>query len=106
MLGLADKWNSYQQVLLLSPIETAIRYMPNIVAGCTLNILTGLIVHRVAVNYYVLITSALCAVSPLLMALIHVEWSWWYAGFWVNLLLPISVDGNGFPSDITLGSAF
>ncbi|KAL6718194.1 hypothetical protein ACLMJK_004282 [Lecanora helva] len=26
------------------------------------------------------------------MAIIDDKWSWWYAGFWVNLLLPISVD--------------
>ena len=89
-----DVRNSYQEVQHLSPIETAIRYLPNIAAGSILNILTGLIVHRVAVNYYVVIISALCSISPLLMAIIHVDWSWWLAGFWVNFLLPISVDGN------------
>ncbi|KAL9037342.1 MAG: hypothetical protein Q9214_005744 [Letrouitia sp. 1 TL-2023] len=99
-MGLLSYSLAYQRVQHLSPIETAVRYMPNIVAGSTLNILTGLIVHRIAVNRYVVIISALCSVSPLLMAVIHVDWSWWLAGFWVNLLLPISVDGK-FPHRVS-----
>lgn len=67
--------------------------MPNIIAGSTLNVVTGLIVHRIRINYYVVIISGLCALSPLLMAITKPEWSWWYTGFWVMLLLPISVDG-------------
>ncbi|KAG8529659.1 uncharacterized protein KY384_005140 [Bacidia gigantensis] len=47
----------YQRVQHLSPIETAVRFMPNIIAGGALNIITGLIIH---LNYTVanlLITS-------------------------------------------------
>ncbi|KAL9607586.1 MAG: hypothetical protein Q9167_007512 [Letrouitia subvulpina] len=96
----------YQRVQHLSPIETAVRYMPNIVARSTLNILTGLIVHRIAVNRYVVVISGLCSVSPLLMAVIHVDWSWWLAGFWVNLLLPISVDVNYTVANLLITDIF
>ena len=100
-----DTRHSYQKVQHLSPIETAVRYMPNIAAGCALNISTGLIVHKVAVNYYVVVISALCSISPFLMAIIHVDWSWWLAGFWVNFLLSTSVDGQ-FPYCVTCKLCF
>ena len=90
----ANRRFSYQQVQHLNPIETAVRYLPNITAGSVLNILTGLIVHRVWVNYYVVGISALCALAPLLMAIVDVSWPFWWCLFWVMLLLPISVDGN------------
>ena len=93
LLERADERNSYQEVQHLSPIETAVRYIPNVIAGATLNIFTGLIIHRLAVNNYVVAISAICSISPLLMAVMDIDWPWWYAGFWVNLLLPISVDG-------------
>ena len=92
--NLACAWNSYQNVQHLSPIEAAVRYMPNIAAGSSLNVVTGLIIHRVPVNYYVVIISGLCTLAPLLMAIIHVDWSFWLASFWVMFLLPTSVDGE------------
>ena len=85
---------SYQQIQQLSPLQTAIRYLPNIIAGSTLNVLTGLLVHRIPGNYYVVIISAICTTSPLLMAFVDPAWSWWWCTFWVMLFLPISVDGS------------
>ncbi|KAI4161894.1 MAG: hypothetical protein LQ342_004460 [Letrouitia transgressa] len=40
------------------------------------------------------------------MAIIHVDWSWWLAGFWVNLLLPISVDVNYTVANLLITDIF
>ena len=86
--------NSFQQVQHLSALETSIRYLPNIMAGIVLNIVTGLLLHRIRVDYFVIITSAICTISPLLMAIINPTWSWWWCTFWAMLLIPVSVNGN------------
>lgn len=57
-----------------------------------LNLSTGLLVHRIRADFLVLFTSFLCAGSPLLMAIIHPDWSWWYCAFWAVLLIPLSAD--------------
>ena len=84
---------SYQQVQRLSPIETAIRYLPNLIVGGGFNIVTGLIVHRLWVNYYVVGVSAICAVAPLLLAICNPSWSFWACNLWTMVLVPVSVDG-------------
>ena len=78
----------------MSPIGSSLRFLPNVIVGSILNITTGLIVHRVPVSLFVVLTSAICAISPLLMALINPAWSWWWCAFWAMLVLPLSIDGR------------
>lgn len=68
--------------------------MPNVIIGVLLNLGTGLLVHRLRANWLVIITTALSAGSPLLMAIINPNWSWWYCAFWAVLLGPLSADGQ------------
>ncbi|KAJ5378643.1 hypothetical protein N7509_011762 [Penicillium cosmopolitanum] len=82
----------FQEVQDLSAFETAIRFMPSVVTGIVLNIGTGLLVHRLRANWLVLVTTVLSAGSPLLMAIIDPNWSWWYCAFWAVLLAPLSAD--------------
>jgi hypothetical protein len=70
-----------------------LRFIPNVLIGMILNLSTGLLVHRIRADYLILFTSFLCAGSPLLMAIIHPDWSWWYCAFWAVLLGPLSADG-------------
>jgi nitrate/nitrite transporter NarK len=84
--------SSFQQVQQASVIQTSIYFLPNILAGVALNVLTGLLVHRIRADHLVLFTSILSAVPPLLMAIINREWSWWLCAFPAMLLLPASAD--------------
>jgi hypothetical protein len=59
-----------------------------------LNLGTGLLVHRLHADHLVLVTTFLSAGSPLLMAIIDPNWSWWYCAFWAVLLGPLSADGK------------
>ncbi|RAQ63802.1 aminotriazole resistance protein [Aspergillus flavus] len=78
----------FQEVQDLPAIQAALRFLPSIISGITLNLGTGLLVHRLHANYLVLVASVLSAGSPLLMAIIDPEWSWWYFIFTVaNLII-------------------
>ncbi|GAD98212.1 aminotriazole resistance protein [Paecilomyces variotii No. 5] len=87
----------FQEVQELSPIQAAIRFLPNVLIGVILNLGTGLMVHRLKANHLVLVTTILSAGSPLLMAIIGPRWSWWYCAFWAMLLCPLSADGKYCP---------
>ncbi|KAJ6121051.1 hypothetical protein N7523_005331 [Penicillium sp. IBT 18751x] len=82
----------FQEVQDLPPIQAALRFLPNVIIGIILNVATGLLVHRLHANHLVLVTTLLSAGSPLLLAIIDPQWSWWYCAFWAVLLGPLSAD--------------
>ncbi|KAJ5091197.1 hypothetical protein NUU61_006067 [Penicillium alfredii] len=78
----------FQEVQNLSAIQAALRFLPNVFIGIVLNVGTGLLVHRLRANHLVLVSSVLSAGSPLLMAIVDPDWSWWYFIFTVaNLII-------------------
>lgn len=64
------------------------------VLAAILNLITGLVVDKVPVIYLVLISSALGALAPLLMAINSPRWPYWYAAFPAQLFEPVSPDGE------------
>ncbi|KAE8420608.1 major facilitator superfamily domain-containing protein [Aspergillus pseudocaelatus] len=96
----------FQEVQDLPAIQAALRFLPSIIIGIILNLGTGLLVHRLHANYLVLVTSVLSAGSPLLMAIIDPEWSWWYCAFWAMLLGPLSADVIFTVANLIITDAF
>jgi hypothetical protein len=45
------------------------------------NVSTGYFVNRMPVMWVVLVSSALSAISPLLMAVVDPQWPYWYMAF-------------------------
>ncbi|EFR04066.1 integral membrane protein [Nannizzia gypsea CBS 118893] len=82
----------FQKVQLLSPFDTSIRLLPNVIIGIILNLSTGLFVHLVRVNYLVIVVSLVAAIAPLLMAIIDPSWNYWICAFWGVLLGPVAID--------------
>ncbi|KAK5996183.1 MFS-type transporter 1 [Cladobotryum mycophilum] len=82
----------FQQVQHLSALQASIRILPSMVVGIILNFSMGLFVHRIPALWIVAISSAVCAVSPLLMALIQPQWPYWSNAFVAQLLQPVSTD--------------
>ena len=81
----------------MSPFDTSIRLLPNVIIGVILNLSTGLFVHLVQVNYLVIVVSIIAAIAPLLMAIIDPNWNYWICAFWGVLLGPVAIDGmHGF----------
>ncbi|KAG7129018.1 MFS-type transporter 1 like protein [Verticillium longisporum] len=84
----------FQEVQLLSVLDAAIRFFPEVVVGILLNLLTGLFVHKINANLLITVSAALTCVAPLIMALVDPTWNFWVAAFWAALLCPFSVDGR------------
>lgn len=77
--------------------------------GVALNFSTGLLVDKIPASWLVVGSSVLCAIAPLLMALVQPQWPYWYNAFFAQILMPISGDvlftvglivvSNVFPED-------
>lgn len=75
-------------------MQAAIRYIPNGLIGIVTNFITGPLVDRLPINFFVTISCVLSTAGPLIMALIHPSWSYWIGSFWSLLLLPTAQDGK------------
>ncbi|KAF5721634.1 antiseptic resistance [Fusarium mundagurra] len=83
---------AFQEIQYLSAVEAAIRILPSTVVGLGLNLITGLIVHKIPAVWLVAVSSLLSSGSPLLMAMINPSWSYWVGAFFAQILLPFSID--------------
>jgi len=70
----------FQKLQGLTAIQTSLRFLPAPVSGAIFNILTGLVVHRIAANYLVIGGCVLSVVAPLVMAFATQGTSFWAAG--------------------------
>jgi MFS family permease len=66
--------------------------LPFSLAAVILNFTTGYVIDRAPVFWLVLITTIMTAGSPLLMALINPQWSYWRGAFFAQLLAPLGGD--------------
>ncbi|PTB59943.1 hypothetical protein M431DRAFT_514499 [Trichoderma harzianum CBS 226.95] len=82
----------FQEVQHLSPLQTGLRIMPSLLVGVALNVTTGLFVHRVPALWIVTVSSIICSVAPLLMAVIKVQSPYWANAFIAQVLAPMSTD--------------
>ncbi|KAJ4865651.1 major facilitator superfamily domain-containing protein [Trichoderma breve] len=82
----------FQEVQHLSPLQTGLRIMPSLLVGVILNVTTGLFVHRVPALWIVTVSSIICSVAPLLMAVIKVQSPYWANAFIAQVLAPMSTD--------------
>ncbi|KAH7191070.1 major facilitator superfamily domain-containing protein [Fusarium oxysporum] len=82
----------FQEIQYLSAVDAGIRILPSTVVGLGLNLMTGLIVHKIPAAWLVAVSSLLSSGSPLLMAVINPSWSYWVGAFFAQILLPFSID--------------
>lgn len=89
---------SFQKVQGLSALQSSIRFLPNLIIGIIISIGTGLIAHRFSAYYIVVGGCLVSAGTPVLLATIDPEWSYWYSLFWAMALSPFSSYGKlNFP---------
>lgn len=65
-----------------------------VIVGALTNVVTGFCVNKVSAQILVVVSAAISAVSPLLMAIINRNWTYWRAAFPAMLLSPINPDGK------------
>lgn len=84
----------FQEVQSLSALQTALRFLPSVLSGAVINILTGFYAYKFRADYLVSVSTLLSAAAPLLMALINPTESYWYSAFWAMVAAPLSADGR------------
>ncbi|KAJ7146260.1 major facilitator superfamily domain-containing protein [Mycena epipterygia] len=73
----------YQQVKLLDPLETAVRFIPMTVAGVIVNLVTGYVMNRVPGRLLILVGILGSITAPLIYAVMDVDASYWKTAFLV-----------------------
>lgn len=82
----------FQDVEGLSATAASIRFLPEPVTGATVNILIGLFVHRLRAGWTLQISFVISALSPLLLAVMHEDATYWAFQFPAVALVPIATD--------------
>lgn len=94
----------------LSALQASIRIVPSLVVAVLTNLTIGLFVHRVPALWLVGISSLMCSVSPVLMAVAPPDGTYWTHPFFAQIVQPISyavlftvgliVVSDSFPEDM------
>lgn len=66
--------------------------LPNLVVGIIINLSVGVFVDRLPAGWLVVLSSLLCALAPLMMALVNPSWKYCYLELWAQMLAPLSAD--------------
>jgi len=77
-----------------------------VVTGALTNFLTGWLVKRVRADVLVLGSAAITAISPLLMAIIQPEWSYWTCAFFAVGCAPLCADVLFTVANLLITSVF
>ncbi|CEL58277.1 putative MFS-type transporter C1683,03c OS=Schizosaccharomyces pombe (strain 972 / ATCC 24843) GN=SPBC1683.03c PE=3 SV=1 [Rhizoctonia solani AG-1 IB] len=78
----------FQSVQLLSPLQTSISFLPLAISGIFLNILSGLLIHRVRPQFLILAGLVLSVAAAALFAVIKPSVTYWAMSLPFLLLLP------------------
>jgi MFS family permease len=84
--------NSFQEIQDSGTLATSLQLLPNVVSGVLLGISCGCLVDKVAAGWLVSTTSIVCAIAPLLMAVMRPDWNYWYMEFWAQALSPFNIN--------------
>jgi nitrate/nitrite transporter NarK len=60
--------------------------------GVCINLSVGIFVDRLPAGWLVVGSSLLCALAPLMMALVNPNWKYYYLELWAQMLAPLSAD--------------
>ncbi|XP_014561417.1 hypothetical protein COCVIDRAFT_33776 [Bipolaris victoriae FI3] len=82
----------FQEIQHASTLTTSLYLLPNLTTGVLINIFVGLFIHRGPARWLVAGSALICALSPLLMALVPPAWSYWKLAFWAQIFAPFSAD--------------
>ncbi|KAJ6606046.1 major facilitator superfamily-domain-containing protein [Mycena vulgaris] len=77
----------YQQVIVLSPLQTSIRFLPSIICAIGTNLAGGWLMNRVPGLPLILSAVTANIIAALLFALLDIHASYWKMSFWVMALL-------------------
>ncbi|RYO30403.1 hypothetical protein AA0111_g5567 [Alternaria arborescens] len=82
----------FQEVQHASTLATSLYLLPNLTTGVLIQVFVGLFIHRIPARWLVAGSACICALSPLLMAVVPPAWSYWKLAFWAQIFAPFSAD--------------
>lgn len=96
----------FQDVQRLSPTKASIRFLPAPVVGLSMNVATGLLIHKVRVNWAVIIAVLVSCTSPILLAVMGPRDSYWEFAFPSIALVALGPDVLFTASNLVITDAF
>lgn len=85
---------SFQKVEGLSALESSLRFLPHVIMGVAVNIITGLLIAKVKVRTLAFVSALVTMIAAPLMATVDVGENYWLAPFWAMFLSPVNPDGK------------
>ncbi|KAG1774464.1 major facilitator superfamily domain-containing protein [Suillus placidus] len=82
----------YQNYLLLTPVETMIRFIPMFIVGCLCNFFVAMVVSRLPLVIFAVSGTLLTAAAAILFALIDPSVTYWAFGFPSTVLIVFGAD--------------
>ncbi|KAG1736334.1 major facilitator superfamily domain-containing protein [Suillus lakei] len=82
----------YQNYLLLTPVETMIRFIPMFIVGCLCNFFVAMVVSKLPLVIFALSGTLLTAAAAILFALIDPSVTYWAFGFPSTVLIVFGAD--------------
>ncbi|KAJ1556086.1 hypothetical protein HK405_007381 [Cladochytrium tenue] len=96
----------FQNIQGLSPIDTAVRFLPDVISGIITNSFVGFLVARVPASILALFSSLVSATAPVLFAIQDPSWSFWAASFPSLFLQVVAIDLLFSVTSLIITSAF
>lgn len=93
MHSCTDARSSFQEVEGLSALQSSLRFIPHVIMGVAVNIITGFLISRVKVRTLAVVSALISMVAAPLMATVDVGQNYWLAPFWAMFLSPVNPDG-------------
>ncbi|RSL79713.1 hypothetical protein CEP51_007139 [Fusarium floridanum] len=84
----------FQKVEGLSALQSSLRFLPHVIMGVAVNIITGLLIARVKVRTLAVVSALITMVASPLMATVDVGENYWLAPFWAMFLSPVNPDDS------------
>ena len=88
-----QEFRSFQDVEGLSAMDSSLRFIPHVIMGAGVNILTGFLISRVNVRTLTVVSALVTMVAAPLMATVDIGENYWYRPFWALFLSPVNPDG-------------
>ncbi|KAG2744738.1 MFS general substrate transporter [Suillus brevipes Sb2] len=82
----------YQNYLLLTPVETMIRFVPMFIVGCLCNFFVAMVVSKLPLVIFIVSGTLLTAAAAILFALIDPSVTYWAFGFPSTVLIVFGAD--------------
>ena len=74
-------------------MQSSIRFLPHVVMGIAVNIVTAYLVARVKIQYLAVVSALITMIAPPLMATVEIGENYWFTSFWALFLSPVNPDG-------------